>query len=167
MNLILCGMMGCGKTTIGRKIAQNMGKCWVDTDDVITEKYGKIADVFAEHGEEYFRDLETETIQALAQNDGLIISVGGGLVLRSKNTSLLKQNGKIVYLRAKIETLFSRLQKDSERPLLQSSENLWARLTNLMAVRAPIYEDVADYKVDVDGKTPDEIVAEIAASVED
>lgn len=163
MNLILCGMMGCGKTTIGRKIAENTGKRWLDTDDFIVEKHGKITDIFAKHGEAYFRDLETETVRALAQEDGLIISVGGGLVLRAENNALLRQNGKIVYLRANIETLLSRLQKDTQRPLLQSDEGLSTRLTGLLTVRAPIYERVCDYAVDVDGKTPDEIAAEIVA----
>ena len=86
--------MGCGKTTIGRKIAENTGKRWLDTDDFIVEKHGKITDIFAKHGEAYFRDLETETVRALAQEDGLIISVGGGLVLRTENNALLRQNGK-------------------------------------------------------------------------
>lgn len=163
MNLILCGMMGCGKTTIGRKIAESTGKRWLDTDDIIVEKYGKISDIFACYGEAYFRDLETETVRALAQKDGLIISVGGGLVLRAENNALLRQNGKIVYLRAKIETLLSRLQNDTQRPLLQSDEGLSARLAGLLAVRAPIYEEVCDYALDVDGKSPDELAVELVA----
>lgn len=162
MNLILCGMMGCGKTTVGRKIAQRTGRRWYDTDDLIVEKYGKIADIFARFGEARFREIETEIVKELAQKDGLVISCGGGLVLKSENVELLKTNGKIVYLRARLETLLSRLQQDGERPLLQSKESLSDRLTGLLKDRTPIYGRVADCAVDVDGKTPEEIAAEIA-----
>ncbi len=163
MNLILCGMMGCGKTTVGREIARRIGAFCCDTDDLIVEKHGRIADIFALFGEGRFREIETETVKGLSQKDGLVIATGGGLVLKEENVELLKANGKIVYLRAKKETLLSRLQGDSERPLLQSKESLSDRLAQLLEVRAPIYERIADYTVDVDGKTPYEIAAEIVA----
>ena len=160
MNLILCGMMGAGKTTVGIKIAEKTGRQWLDTDALITQKYGKIADIFAEKGEKYFRDLETETLKAFAQTDNLVISVGGGLVLREENVALLKQKGKLVYLQADKQTLISRLLQDEERPLLQG-EGLDEKIENLLSTRAPIYEKVADYVVQVDEKTPDEIVGEV------
>ena len=163
MNLILCGMMGCGKTTIGRKIAEMSGRTFCDTDEEIVAKYGRITDIFARFGEARFREMETETVGELAQKDDLIIATGGGLTLKAENVTLLKANGKIVYLRAKHETLFSRLQKDSERPLLQSEKGLSERLTELLQARAPVYGRVADYTVDVDGKTPENIAAEIIA----
>ncbi len=163
MNLILCGMMGCGKTTVGREIAESTGRRWLDTDEKIVEKYGKIADIFARHGEARFREIETETVRALAQEDGLVISTGGGLVLKEENVAFLRESGKIVYLRAKQETLEERLKADKERPLLQSENSLSNRLAGLLTARAPIYQSVADYVVDVDGKTPEEIAAEIIA----
>ena len=166
MNLILCGMMGCGKTTVGREIAARSGKVCCDTDEKIVQKHGKIADIFARYGEAHFREIETETVKELAQKDNLVIATGGGLVLKEENVTLLRKKGKIVYLRAKKETLLDRLQKDTERPLLQSENGLSNRLTELLKVRAPIYEDVADYVVDVDGKTPAEIAAEIIALTE-
>ena len=161
MNLILCGMMGCGKTTIGRKIAEITSRRCLDTDDLIVEKYGKITDIFARYGEGYFRDIETAIVREVAQKDRLIVSTGGGLVLKSENVALLRKNGKIVYLRAKKETLEERLKADKDRPLLQGGESLSDRLKELMKVRAPIYESVADYVVNVDEKTPDEIATEI------
>lgn len=163
MNLILCGMMGCGKTTIGRKIAEISGRTFCDTDEKIVEKYGRIADIFARFGEARFREMETETVKALAQKDNLIIATGGGLTLKAENVALLKGSGKIVYLRAKQPTLLSRLQKDSERPLLQSEKSLPERLTELLHARAPVYERVADCAIDVDGKTPEQIAAKIIA----
>ena len=162
MNIILCGMMGAGKTTIGIKIAEKTGRRWYDTDGVIVDKYGKIADIFEYYGEAHFRKLETEIIQELTKKDNLVISTGGGLVLKKENNVLLQQNGKIVFLRANIETLSTRLHVDGTRPLLQTStESIRDRLARLLKERTPVYEQVADYIVDVDGKTPQQIADEI------
>ena len=162
MNLILCGMMGAGKTTIGIKIAEITGRRWYDTDGVIVDRHGKISDIFEYYGEAHFRKIETEIVKELAQKDNLIVSTGGGLVLKSENNALLQQNGKIVFLRASLETLAKRLHVDGTRPLLQTStESIRDRLARLMKERTPIYEHVADYVVDVDGKTPEEIAQEI------
>ena len=100
MNIVLCGMMGAGKTTIGIKIAEITGKRWYDTDGVIVDKYGKISDIFEYYGEPHFRKLETEVVKELSQKDELVISTGGGLVLKKENNELLQQNGKIIFLRA-------------------------------------------------------------------
>ena len=162
MNLILCGMMGAGKTTIGIKIAELTGRRWYDTDGLITDKHGKISDIFEYYGEAHFRKIETEIVKDLAQKDDLVISTGGGLVLKKENNALLQENGKIVFLRATLETLAQRLKVDGERPLLQTStESIRDRLERLMQERAPVYEHVADYIVDVDGKTPEAIAREI------
>ena len=164
MILTLCGMMGVGKTTVGVKLAAISGAKWLDTDTVIEEKYGKITDIFSRYGEEYFRSLETETVKSLCGEHRLILSVGGGLVLRKENVDCLKNNGKIVYLRAKQETLVRRLQGDATRPLLQG-EDLENRIGKLLQTRGDIYAGVADYAVDVDDKTPEQIASEILALV--
>jgi shikimate kinase len=162
MNLILCGMMGAGKTTIGIKIADITGRRWYDTDGMIVDKYGKISDIFEYYGEAHFRKLETEIVRELVKQDGLVISTGGGLVLKKENNELLQANGKIVFLRATLETLAARLNVDGERPLLHTSmENLRDRLARLMQERASVYEHAADYIVDVDEKTAEEIAREI------
>ncbi len=162
MNLILCGMMGAGKTTIGIKIADLTGRRWYDTDQLIVDKHGKISDIFEYYGEAHFRKLETEIIKDLAQKDDLVISTGGGLVLKKENNELLQRKGKIVFLRATLETLSKRLKVDGNRPLLQTStESIRDRLFKLMQERTPIYEHVADFIVDVDGKTPEDIAKEI------
>ncbi len=162
MNVVLCGMMGSGKTTIGIKIAEITGRRWYDTDGVIADKYGKISDIFEYYGEAHFRKLETEIIRDLAQKDDLVISTGGGLVLKAENNVLLKERGKIVFLRASLDTLARRLKVDGTRPLLQTStESIRDRLEKLMTERSPIYESVADAVVDVDGKSPQEIAEEI------
>lgn len=166
MNLILCGMMGAGKTTIGIKIAELTGRRWYDTDGLIVDKYGKISDIFEYYGEAHFRKLETELVKDLVKQDNLIVSTGGGLVLKNENNELLKRNGKIVFLRATLDTLSVRLQVDKDRPLLHTAaENIQDRLAKLMKERAPIYEHVADYIVEVDNKTPEQIAKEIIALV--
>ena len=162
MNVILCGMMGAGKTTVGRCLAQSLGLRWVDTDALIAKKYGDISMMFERFGEEYFRTLETEIVEELVQEDGLVISVGGGLVLKAENVSLLTSNGKIVYLRASVETLVKRLTADATRPLLKTDgESLTEKIEKILQQRAPIYGALADFTIDVDGKTPEEIVGEI------
>ena len=167
MNVILCGMMGAGKTTIGIKIAELTGRRWYDTDGCIVDKHGKISDIFEYYGEAHFRKLETEIVKELSQKDGLVISSGGGLVLKKENNELLQRNGKIVFLRATVETLAKRLKVDGERPLLQTStESIRQRLERLLKERMPVYEHVADLIVDVDGKTPEEIAKEVVQKIE-
>jgi shikimate kinase len=90
MNLILCGMMGAGKTTVAKALAKLTGYQSYDTDAEIVKKHGNISDIFARFGEEYFRDLETQTVKELVNEQNAIISVGGGLVLRQENVEILK-----------------------------------------------------------------------------
>ena len=160
MRIVLCGMMGCGKSTVGGALAKALGWKAVDTDQIIQEKYGEISDIFKEKGEEYFRGLETETVRALTGQECVVVSVGGGLVLRPENVDLLKKGGVLVYLQAEKETLLARLQGDTSRPLLVG-EDLSARLDRLLAARAATYESVCDFAVSVDAKSPNEIADEI------
>jgi shikimate kinase len=102
-----------------------------------------------------------EITRGFREMDDLVISVGGGLVLCEENVSLLKENGKIVYLRASVQTLEERLASDAARPLLKTDKPLSTRLQELLELRAPIYEAVADFTIDTDGKTVEEIVDEI------
>lgn len=165
MNVILCGMMGSGKTTVSYALAKLLGFERVDTDECIVNHYGKIADIFERLGEEYFREVETQITEELSQKDRLVISTGGGLVLREKNVELLKKSGLIVYLCASIPTLVERLSTDKDRPLLKTEEGLEKRLISLMRERAPIYEKAASFTVGVDDKTPEEIANEIMGHV--
>ena len=154
-------MMGCGKTTVGSALAARLGWNFVDTDRIIEEKHGKIADIFAQKGEGHFRVLETEAAASLAEKGGdLVVSVGGGMVLNGENVRLLKQGGKIVYLQASKETLLGRLLGDTSRPLL-AGQDLSVRLDELLAVRSSVYEKASDLTVCVDEKTPARIADEI------
>lgn len=159
MNVVLCGMMGVGKTSVGKKLEFLSKRKCVDTDEIIEEKYGKITDIFEQKGEPYFRDLETEVAKMLGKKDNLIVSTGGGLVMRSENVAYLKENGKIFFLRAKIETLLERVAGNNARPLLKDGAE--KKLKELIPVRTPVYEGAADHIIDTDGRTVADVAAEI------
>ena len=163
MNIVLCGMMGVGKTSVGIQIAKLTGRRWFDTDVVISDRHGKISDIFEYYGEAHFRALETDVVRELIKLYGLVISTGGGLVLQPENSEMLKQNGVIVFLRAGFETLISRVRADESRPLLKDTGRTAETLGQLLSVRTPIYEHVADRIVDTDGKTVEEVAREILA----
>lgn len=155
MNIVLCGMMGSGKTSLGKRIAERLGYAWADSDFVIEERYGSISTLFQTRGEEYFRRIEREIIAELAKKEKLVLSTGGGVLLDESNQTVLKKTGKILFLRATKETLLCRLQGDKNRPLLQGGE-LEEKIERLLTERTPVYERVADGVLDVDGYTKEE-----------
>lgn len=159
MNIVLCGMMGAGKTSVGKELQALSGWQCVDTDKMIEEKHGKISDIFEKYGEKYFRDLETETAKELAGKRDLIVATGGGFVMREQNVTELKKSGMIFYLRASISTLLNRVAGDTSRPLLKDGAE--KKLTELMAIRGPVYERIADRIIETDGRTLRDIAREI------
>lgn len=164
MNIVLCGMMGSGKTTVGIRISELTGMRWYDTDDLIVDKYGRIADIFEYYGEERFRKLETETVHRIAGEDNCVISTGGGCVLRPENSAAFKEGGgKIVFLKVDIHVLFARTgHTGDERPLLKNTT--FEKMQALLDSRTPVYESCADYTVDTNGKSVDEVAREIVAA---
>ena len=165
MNIVLCGMMGVGKSSVGIRVAEKTGRMWYDTDVVITDRHGRISDIFEFYGEAHFRALETEIVRELAGRDGLVISTGGGLVLKPENSELLKQNGRIFFMRASFETLLKRVRADETRPLLKNTGKTAETLGKLMEARTPVYEHVADYIVDTDGRSIEEVADEIVSTM--
>ena len=163
MNIILCGMMGSGKTTVGIRLSELTGMRWYDTDDLIVDKYGRIADIFEYYGEERFRQLETGIVHRVAGEENCIISTGGGCVLRPENSAAFKEGGgKIVFLKVDIEVLFARTgHTGDERPLLKNTT--FEKMRDLLDRRTPIYASCADYTVDTNGKGVDEVAREIVA----
>ncbi len=162
MNIVLCGMMGAGKTSVGIRIADLTGMRWYDTDDLITEKYGKISSIFEFYGEERFREMESEIVRKISEEDGTVISTGGGCVLRPENSAALKKYGKIVFLKVDIDVLFERTGHTSDdRPLLKNTT--FAKMKELLDYRTPIYESCADFTVDTNGKSIDEVAREVCA----
>lgn len=161
MNIVLCGMMGVGKSTVGIRIAELTGRRWIDTDIMITDRYGRISDLFEYYGEAHFRELETKVVKELSSQDGLVISTGGGLVLKPENSEMLKRNGRIFFLRASFETLLARVRADESRPLLKDTGKTAEKLGELMEWRTPVYEHVADHIVDTDGRTAEDVAQDV------
>ncbi len=159
MNIVLAGMMGCGKTTVAEILSRKLGKKSVDTDAEIVKKHGGIADIFSKYGEERFRDIEAETVKDVASFDGVIIATGGGCLLREENVREFKKRGKIVYLRTLPETLIKRVEGDTERPLLAGGAA--EKIKSILPVRAPVYESAADIIIDTDNLTPEEVADKI------
>jgi shikimate kinase len=156
-------MPGSGKTSVGKKLQWLSARRCVDTDEMIEKEYGKISEIFEKNGEEYFRNLETKTAEFLSKKDKLIISTGGGFVMREENVAFLKKNGKIFYLRAGLSSLLERVSGNDCRPLLRGDPE--GKLKALIAERAPVYERVADHIVDTDGRTVADISKEILSFI--
>ena len=161
-NVILIGYMGCGKSTVGKRLSYRLKMPYVDTDKMIEKKQGTtISEIFAKEGEPAFRDMETECVKSLFDfKQDYVIAVGGGLPMREENRVLMKKLGKVVYLRAKPETIYGRLKDDTTRPLLQG-EDPQGKIKAMIAQRGPVYEAAADYVIDVDEKDFEEIQSEI------
>ena len=158
-NVILIGFMGSGKTTVGLKLSYRLRMPVEDTDKLIAAREGKqISDIFAEEGEEYFREKETQLLQKISERSySRIFSVGGGTPVRPENRKLLKKCGTVVYLRIRPETVYDRLKTDTTRPLLQCEDPL-LRIRELMSARKQAYEECADVILDVDEMSMDEIL---------
>jgi shikimate kinase len=143
-NIFLVGLMGAGKTTIGKLLAKRLKKTFIDCDHELEHRTGvKIPLIFELEGEAGFRDREAALIKELAQRPGIILATGGGAVLRKENRDALAQNGTVIYLNAKVEDLWLRTQHDKNRPLLQTIDPK-GKLSELFAQRDPLYREIAD-----------------------
>lgn len=143
-NLILVGMMGSGKTTMGRALARQLGKVFVDSDDEIQKRTGvTIPHIFDIEGEAGFRQREAAAIRDLVGRDNMVLATGGGAVLAEQSRELLQQNGVVIYLKASVHDLWQRTRRDRNRPLLQTNDP-YAKLTELYQQRDPLYQQVAD-----------------------
>lgn len=151
-NIVLVGFMGCGKSTVGREIGLQLNYPLVDTDTLIVESVGmSVAQIFSQHGENYFRDLETDLISQIHSKDCTkqIISTGGGLPLREQNRERLRKLGYVVWLQASADTVLERTAKSNHRPLI-NNENPKEKIETMLAERDPIYADVADLTINTD-----------------
>ena len=166
-NIYFVGLMGAGKTTIGRLIAKQLGMTFYDSDHEIERKTGvKIPLIFELEGEAGFRKRETATIEELSKLNNIVMATGGGAVLLPENREFLKNNGKVVYLRANVHDLWLRTRNDKSRPLLQGG-NIKHKLEQLYIQRDPIYTALADCIVDTGAQSASEITNHIEQLIKD
>ncbi|WP_428982729.1 shikimate kinase [Ottowia cancrivicina] len=159
--VILVGLPGSGKSTIGRQLARRRELPFFDSDQVIESRLGEtIRAFFAREGEKTFRDFEERVIDELTMQGSCVLATGGGAVLRSENRQRMRERGVVVYLRASPEQLMRRLRNDTKRPLLQVADPM-ARLQDLYEEREPLYKEVADFTFDACGSSPALLVSRV------
>ena len=165
-NLILVGPMGAGKSTIGRLLAKEVRYLFKDSDKEIEQRTGAdIPWIFDVEGEQGFREREQAMIAELCAEDGLVLATGGGVVMRPENRQAIRQGGRVIYLHTSVEQQLERTSRDRNRPLLRTA-NPERVLTELMAIRDPLYREVADIIIETDERPPRLVVQEILAQLQ-
>ncbi|MFC1871089.1 shikimate kinase [Chloroflexota bacterium] len=162
MNVVLIGMRGSGKTTTGNILAQKLNRYLVETDELITKRAGlSIPDIVEKHGWANFRDIEEQIIAEVSGGDNVVLSAGGGVITRDRNTAGLKKNGVLVWLTAGSNTLLERIGQDAGRPPLVNGRTPREDMEITLSERRVLYEQAADIVVDTENKTPEDVAREI------
>ena len=161
MNVFLVGPMGSGKSAVGRQLALRLGLDFVDSDEEIKARTGvDIPYIFEREGEAGFRQREAEVIDALTSRQDVLLSTGGGAVLAALSRERLRARGRVVYLRTSVNQQLARTRRGTDRPLLNNPDPR-GTLERLFAERAPLYEEVAEFVVDTDGRKVKTVVDHI------
>jgi shikimate kinase len=160
-NIFLVGLMGAGKTTVGRQLAQRLRKQFIDADQEIERRTGvRITTIFEIEGEEGFRTREAQILEVLTALEDVVLATGGGAVLRPENRARLRSRGFVIYLRAQPRDLHLRTRHDKARPLLETADPL-ARLEALYRDRDPLYREVADLVVETGRQSVSTLVEQL------
>ncbi|MCR5640771.1 MAG: shikimate kinase [Lachnospiraceae bacterium] len=160
-NIYLVGFMGSGKSAIGRVLSRMTYRRFMDTDAMIVEREGmEIPQIFEQKGEAYFRQVETDVMKSLVQEKNRVVSCGGGVAMRPENVALMREGGHVVLLQATPQTILKRVAHDENRPLLKGRKNIEG-ITELMNTRMPAYQKAAEYIVQTDGRSMEDIAGEI------
>ena len=160
-SIFLIGFMGAGKSTIARALQRELGCPLIEMDERIVKEQGmSINDIFAQYGEDHFRDIESQLIVDIGKEEPSIVSCGGGVVVRPQNTQNMKEIGRIVFLKATPETIYERVKNSTDRPILNGHMNV-EYIAELMEKRRALYEATADITIQTDGKTREQICEEI------
>lgn len=164
-NIYLVGLMGAGKTSVGKLLAKRLSRQFYDSDHEIEARTGvRIPVIFEIEGEAGFRQRESAMIDELTQVDGIVLATGGGAVLDPRNRALLHERGTVVYLRAGVDELYNRTRRDRNRPLLQTADPR-GRLAELLKVRDPLYREVAHIIVDTGSQSLRTLIGRLEAAL--
>ncbi len=159
--IFIVGLMGSGKTSVGKILAKKVGRNFFDTDqEIIKNEKLDISQIFNKYGEDYFRELEHTILKKIISNQGAIVSTGGGIVLKKENVDIMKDNGIIIFLNIDVETQIARIKNKKNRPLLKN-RNLKGDLKNMKNDRDKIYESISNLKIDVSGVTKYKVIDDI------
>jgi len=160
-NIYLIGMIGSGKSTTGSKLAKLAKMKFVDLDEkIVAQEHKSINEIFQTNGESYFRKVESTMLFEVSQRSGLVVASGGGSVLDSNNRKQMKKSGTVIYLKTTLDELWSRVRNRKNRPLLATDDPL-KTMGELLQVREPLYQSVADRTILTDGKSPEAVAKEI------
>jgi len=159
-NIIITGFMGTGKSVVAKELARKLKMEFIDMDQIIEEGLGiSISDIFARYGENYFREQENKLVKELSQKENMVIATGGGTLLSSDNARMLGQVGEIVCLYADSQTIYNRVKKKNDRPLLKG-ENILNKINLLLEERMKIYDNIK-WKINTTNFTTQEVVDKI------
>jgi shikimate kinase len=164
-NVVLIGFMGTGKSSVGRELARRWGFRFLDTDSIIRHQYGKpISEIFEAFGEPFFRDQEFATLSKLLQCHRSVIATGGGIVIQPRNLAVLAKLGTTIWLKADQATIFERVSRNKNRPLLQTADPE-GTIARLLVERSPLYQSAADIVVDSSGLSHHEVAERVIAGL--
>ena len=164
MNIVLIGYRGTGKSTAGKIVASRLGRAMFSTDAEIVKRAGmSIPEIVAQHGWEYFRDLESQVCRDLAERDGLVIDTGGGAILRSENVERLKHHGILFWLTASVEVIAQRIGRDNQRPSLTGTKSFVEEVEEVLRERMPKYQAAANHVIATEGRSVVQVADEIIA----
>ena len=163
MNLVLIGYRGTGKSTVARLLSQRLGMDVVSLDEEIVRDAGRsIPEIVAADGWPHFRDMESAVTRRVAARDGLIIDAGGGVILRRENVEHLRHHGRLFWLKASVPAIVARIHTGTERPALTAGKSFTEEVEEVLRERTPLYAAAAHHQVDTDGRTPEDVAAEVA-----
>ena len=158
MNIALIGYRGTGKTVVGKLVAERLEMDCIAMDARIVEKAGmSIPDLVKQHGWPTFRDMESEVARELAKLDSIVIDTGGGVIERPENVDVLQANSLIIWLKASVDTIVSRIQEGTERPSLTGGKSFTEEVAEVLEQRVPKYRSAAQYEIDTDHLTPEQV----------
>ncbi|MCA9426262.1 MAG: shikimate kinase [Candidatus Omnitrophica bacterium] len=162
MNLVLIGYRGTGKTAVAESLANDLNLRHVGMDAELVCRFGRgVPEFVEENGWDAFRDEESKLARELGLEDNLLIDCGGGIIVRDANIEALRENGRVVWLKASVETIVSRIQGDDQRPSLTGTKSFIDEIQEVLEVRIPLYDKASDFAVDTDGKSLEEVTREI------